>query len=255
MLFVFVADTRSRRATPLLHFRKLVWRTGSRSSRGPSIFFSWPQTRGASSPHQVCSPSITQANRSGSKTQNLIVGFLILPLRHDRHSFHRQRAKLPLHQDGGARPRLLGDHPEQLRRNRQPRGRLWPPAQPRRGPIQPQHPVPHAPRLHLLREFQGRFPGGVCFDPPLSKPRYCSPCDRPPPPLLHLPLLSDLSHQTIGYSPDPMEPAVGSAFPGFIWTCQNSSQCVIMPLSHQHNKVLYCSPTIAKALSLSSLSI
>lgn len=66
--------------------------------------------------------------------------------------------------------------------------------------------------------------------------------------------LSDLSHQTIGYSPDPMEPAVGSTFPGFIWTCQNSGQCVIMPLSHQHNKVLYFSPTIAKALSLSSFS-
>jgi len=28
-----------------------------------------------------------------------------------------------------------------------------------------------------------------------------------------------------------------------------------MPLSHQHNKALYSSPTIAKALSLSSFSI
>lgn len=71
-------------------------------------------------------------------------------------------------------------------------------------------------------------------------------------PLLSSPLLlSDLSRQTMGYSPDPMEPAVGSAFPGFIWTCQNSGRCVIMPLSHQHNKVLYFSPTIAKAFSLS----
>lgn len=51
---VLVADTRSRPDTPLLHFRKLVWRVGSRSSRGPSTFSSWPRTRGASSPHQVC---------------------------------------------------------------------------------------------------------------------------------------------------------------------------------------------------------
>lgn len=93
----------------------------------------------------------------------------------------------------------------------------------------------------------------------VSIPLFLNPANalqqQPPSsrPLLPSRLLSDLSHQTIGYSPDPTEPVVGSAFPGFILTCQNSGQCVITPLSHQHNKVLYLSPTIAKAFSLSSL--
>lgn len=86
-------------------------------------------------------------------------------LRHNRHGFCRC-AELPVRQDRAALPWLLCDRAKQLFRNR----RLWPPAQPQHGTVQPQHPVPHAPRLHLLRELQGWFPGGVCFDPPHSKP-------------------------------------------------------------------------------------
>ena len=46
-------------------------------------------------------------------------------------------------------------------------------------------------------------------------------------------------HRTIELFTWSMQPAVGLAFPSFIWTHQNSGQCVIMPLSHPHNKVLY----------------
>lgn len=172
--------------------------------------------------------------------------FLGFSFRYHSDSLHRRRAKLHGRQDGGAEPQLLRDHTKQLLRNRQPRGCLRAPARAQRGPVQP---GPHAPRLHLLREFQGRFSGGVCFDPPpLSETLLM----LPPPSLMSI---SDLTHQTKGHSPDPMEPAVGSAPPCFIWTCQNSDQCIIMPLSHPHNKVLYFSPTIAKAVSLCLLSL
>lgn len=62
----------------------------------------------------------------------------------------------------------------------------------------------------------------VCVSIPLFlNPANARPANPPPTsssssPLRSSPLLSDLSHHTIGYSPDPMEPAVGSAFPGFI---------------------------------------
>lgn len=88
-------------------------------------------------------------------------------------------------------------------------------------------------------------------------PRRCvfpspslDPDHNPPSSLLlsssFLSSLPGLTHQTKGNSPDPTQPAVGSASPGFISTCPNSERCIIMSLSHQHNKVLYFSSTIAK---------
>uniref|UniRef100_A0A8C3G6T0 Grainyhead-like transcription factor 1 n=1 Tax=Cyclopterus lumpus TaxID=8103 RepID=A0A8C3G6T0_CYCLU len=44
--------------------------SGSRSSRGPSIFFSWPRTRGPSSPYQVCSHSINNSINRHEQLKN-----------------------------------------------------------------------------------------------------------------------------------------------------------------------------------------
>lgn len=163
---------------------------------------------------QFSSPGLPASANTGSGTSSEYKKIGFFPSRHDSHSLHRHCAELPAHQDGGTEPQLLRDHAQQLRRKRRPRGRLRPPAHPQRGPVQPQHPVVHAARLHLSREFQGQFPGGACFDPPALRP-----CPQPPLFLLlssFLSSLSGLTHQTKGYSPDPTEPAVGSASPGFI---------------------------------------
>lgn len=164
---------------------------------------------------QFSSPGLPASANTGGETSSEYIKNGFFPSRHDSHSLHRHRAKLPAHQDGGAEPQLLRDHAQQLRRNRRPCGRLRPPARSQRGPVQPQHPVVHAARLHLPREFQGQFPGGACFDPPALRP-----CPQPPLFLLlsssFLSSLSGLTPQTKGYSPDPTEPAVGSASPGFI---------------------------------------
>lgn len=52
------------------------WRTRSRWSRGPSIFCSWPRTKGASSPRQVCQHLPTRAVR---RAQNIKKSDSLLP--------------------------------------------------------------------------------------------------------------------------------------------------------------------------------
>lgn len=140
--------------------------------------------------NQFSSPGRPASTSGSSRNQNLITGFFLS--RHDGHGLHRRCAKLPAHQDGGAGPQLCRVLAQQLRRNRRPRGRLRPPAPSQRGPVQPEYPVSLTARLHLSREFQGRFPGGACFHP-LPRTLTTTP-PLFPSPLLLFPLVSPGSH-------------------------------------------------------------